>query len=60
MKEAETWSRLDHPRIHRFYRACVNPKRPMLVSAYYHNGDALSFLSEHPDADRSQLVGSVS
>ncbi|KAF8338312.1 kinase-like domain-containing protein [Cantharellus anzutake] len=59
MKEAETWSRLDHPRIHRFYRACVNPNRPILVSAYYPNGDALNYLLNHPDANRAELIRGI-
>ncbi|KAF8338280.1 kinase-like domain-containing protein [Cantharellus anzutake] len=59
MKEAETWSRLDHPRIHRFYRACANPNRPILVSAYYPNGDALNYLSKHPDANRAEVMRGI-
>ena len=55
LREASCWARLDHPRVHRFLRACPNP--PFLVSQFHRNGDALNYLKNNPKADRLSIVG---
>lgn len=54
MKEAGLWAKLDHPRIHRFLRACLSPK--YIISAYHRYGDVGKYLSTHPVADRVALM----
>lgn len=55
-READGWSSLNHPRIHKFFRACPTGNPPFLVSALHLNGDALKYIAARPDVDRLPLV----
>ncbi|KZW03161.1 kinase-like protein [Exidia glandulosa HHB12029] len=58
MDEAALWASLsDHPRIHRFLRACLSPK--YIISAFHRYGDVSKYLKTHPYADRVALVRDI-
>ncbi|EIN07824.1 kinase-like protein, partial [Punctularia strigosozonata HHB-11173 SS5] len=57
-KEAIVWKRLDHPNVVPFlgvapgYQACI-------VSEWMDHGDVMSYLKQHPRADRVELITGI-
>ncbi|KAF8154118.1 kinase-like domain-containing protein [Crassisporium funariophilum] len=44
--------RLNHPRIVPFYGACLEAKKPFLVTKYCPNGNVMDYIREYPEANR--------
>lgn len=57
-KEVATWRTLNHPRIHRFFLACLTSESPFLVSALCHNGNVIEYLEKTANPNRLGMVSS--
>ncbi|KDQ10878.1 hypothetical protein BOTBODRAFT_35832 [Botryobasidium botryosum FD-172 SS1] len=56
-REISTWRNLDHPGIIKLYGISSEfGKFPALISPWYSNGDATTYLKAHPDANRLKLL----
>ncbi|KAG8946368.1 hypothetical protein FRC03_001400 [Tulasnella sp. 419] len=56
LREAQIWIQLNHKNIIPLLGFCFQDNIPCLVSPWFENGDALNYISKHPEADRSRLV----
>ena len=56
--EISVWKRLRHPRILEFYGACSVADPPVFVCALK-ECDATSYVLEHKDANKAELVSSI-
>jgi len=55
--EAEVWSRLEHPNINKFLGCCrPRDEMPFLVSPWMANGDARTYLRQHPDVNPQRWI----
>ncbi|KAJ8094614.1 hypothetical protein PM082_010620 [Marasmius tenuissimus] len=54
---AEKWKAIDHPNVLKFINACSDDADPLFVVTEYHElGNITSYLDQHPNSDRPQLV----
>jgi serine/threonine protein kinase len=54
---------VDHPNVTPFYGICYDPdwpNSPCFITPYYPNGNVDVYLTNHPEADRLQLVRDTS
>ena len=62
LREAELWSRLNHPNITPFYGISFDlgrPDAPCLICPYFKNGNVAKYLKMNPRANRLKLVRSL-
>ncbi|KDQ06852.1 hypothetical protein BOTBODRAFT_192789 [Botryobasidium botryosum FD-172 SS1] len=59
-REIITWENLNHPGVIKLLGICSGFGRfPALISPWYDNGSALTYLKTHPNVDRRNLVRGV-
>ncbi|KAG8989721.1 hypothetical protein FRB94_014080 [Tulasnella sp. JGI-2019a] len=59
LKEIEAWSCLRHDHVLPFYGASVVASPPFIVSRYMANGNVLSYLASHPNANRVKIIHEI-
>ncbi|KAI0050015.1 ras GEF, partial [Auriscalpium vulgare] len=58
-QQVEIWRRLQHPNVLRLYGIAYIEDYVYSVSPWMRNGNAMAYLSEHPEIDRTRLLSEI-